>query len=104
MSQQATWLPHSEPVDIIRCIEKAPYGPMVKIRRADGQTMEVNRHEVLMTEDEDLILQLKTILQANCPQRNPAYFSTVKNLLKTGAPLSLATKKAAPAGKQLQMF
>jgi hypothetical protein len=92
MGEKATWLPHSEEVEIVLNRDKAPYGPQVMIRRADGTTLSIPRHEVLMSKDDEMILQLQQILLAKNPARNPAYFSTVKNLLSSGAPLSLVNK------------
>lgn len=51
MIEQATWLPHSEKVDILYCKAMSPYGPMVKIRWADERTFEVPRSELLMSTD-----------------------------------------------------
>ncbi|NHN33255.1 hypothetical protein [Paenibacillus agricola] len=104
MNEQATWLPHSEKVDILMSKSMSSYGPMVRIRRVDGRTLEVPRSELLMSTDAELILQLQLILMANNPARNPAYFSTVRNLLKRGAPLHLITQKKVLEGQQLQIF
>jgi hypothetical protein len=104
MIEQATWLPQSEKVDILISKNLSPYGPMVRIRRGDGRTLEVPRSELLMSADAELILQLKLILMANNPARNPAYFSTVRDLLKRGAPLHLITEKQVLEGQQLQIF
>ncbi|WP_240420301.1 hypothetical protein [Paenibacillus periandrae] len=104
MIEQATWLPQSEKVDILFVKTMSPFGPIVKIRRADDRTLEVPRSELLMSTDAELILQLQLILMANNPARNPAYFSTVRDLLKRGAPLHLITKKKALEGQQLQIF
>lgn len=78
-----------------RSSECSPFRSTVKIRRADGSSLDVPRSQVLMDDDEDLIQQLKLILMANNPARDPAYFSTVKNLLRRGAPLQLVAQKRA---------
>ncbi|SDO18139.1 hypothetical protein SAMN04487897_109127 [Paenibacillus sp. yr247] len=103
MCEHATWLPQSERVDVIQQKE-ARFGPTVKIRRADGSSLDVPRSQVLMNDDADLIQQLQHILMANNPARDPAYFSTVKNLLRRGAPLQLVAKRTAPTGQQLKIF
>ncbi|RJG21374.1 hypothetical protein [Paenibacillus thiaminolyticus] len=86
MMRKARWLKEDKDVIILSEDSKSLYSPQVRIR--DGiNVYYVPRKELLYLEDEELLERLKEMLILKNPSKHPQYFSTVKQLLRSGAPM-----------------
>lgn len=108
MRTSAYWLSRQERVEVEERIEEKPYrkyaNPVFRVRRMDGSAALVERRDILLQEEEQLIDELAHILyHSKQPAKHERYAWIMRYFLANGVPYvhRLQMKKPAGAGQQM---
>ena len=91
MGAAAYWLSRQEKVEVEAIIHANPHQryahPIFRIRRSDGTSAEVERRDILLQEEEQLIDELAQILyHSSLSAKHPRYAELMRYFLAQGVP------------------
>ncbi|GIQ69585.1 hypothetical protein XYCOK13_24090 [Xylanibacillus composti] len=109
MRTKGLWLSMDEVVEVESVTEGMPYeryrSPMFKVKRQDGSAAEVERRDILLTEEEQLIDELATILYSSKnPARHERYAAIMRQLIMQGIPYVSQLQRRKPQQEALNLY
>jgi hypothetical protein len=103
MSTNALWISHQERVEVLSSVQldqhahKRYMEPKYRARRSDGSIVMIERRDILLREEEEIIDELAHILnQSHNPARNERYSHIMHYLIRKGVPFTTRLQNQLP--------